>query len=64
MPDVLSLVELERAGIVLAMEQYGPRRKREAAAALGISLKCLYDKLGKYGMTEYLRASRPRSAPA
>lgn len=60
---ILPLLDLERAGIILAMEHFGPRRKEEAARALGISRKCLYDKLAKHGLSEYVqpRTMRPKA---
>lgn len=61
MMDVLPLADLERAGLALAMETYGPRRKKEAAQALGISLKTLYEKLAKFGLADqYVRKTSRR----
>jgi DNA-binding NtrC family response regulator len=58
-PD-LTLKDLEYAGLKLAMEKYGPRRKEAAAKALGLSRKALYDKLAKYPDLKALYV-RPRA---
>jgi DNA-binding NtrC family response regulator len=52
---VRPLAELEREAVEQAMAFYGPNRKAEAAKKLGISLKTLYVRLRKYGLTQYLR---------
>lgn len=53
-----SLKTLEREAIIRALESTGGR-KRQAALALGISRKTLYDKIHAHGLGDtYIRAKR------
>ncbi|MCB1693786.1 MAG: helix-turn-helix domain-containing protein, partial [Pseudomonadales bacterium] len=56
-PRGATIADAERAVILAAMEDAGGN-KRRAAAALGISIKTLYNRLhdyGEYGAADYLR---------
>lgn len=47
--------EIERVCLAAAMEKYGRYGKVAAAEALGISLKTLYLKLKRHGLTAYVQ---------